>query len=88
MKLDSSNRNVVVAILIGFDLLFFSVTITLYILAIHLPTLKDLADKVWTVFMASNGAVSLALSIDGKHADDGKRSDSSATDGSPANPTK
>lgn len=82
MKVDTTSKNATIWILIGFDLMFFAITIALYVLAIHWPTLKDLADKVWTVFMAANGSVGLALSIESK------RSDSSATDGSPANPTK
>ena len=82
MKLDTTTKNGTTLVLIGFDLLFFSIAVAAHVFAIHWPTLNDLAGKLWTVFMASNGAVCLALSIDSK------RSDSSATDGSPANPTK
>ena len=83
MGLSLTTKNATIAILIAFDLMFFIGAVSLYLLAAtRLPTLKDLADKVWTVFMAANGSVGLALSIESK------RNDSSAADGTPATPTK
>jgi hypothetical protein len=88
MKLDAATKNATIWILVGFDLLFFFAAIAAHVLAVHWPTLNDLAGKVWTVFMAANGSVLLALSIDSKGSGEGKHDDSLATDGSPANPTK
>ncbi len=62
MRLNFDGKNWAVQIIFFLDMLFFGVAIALWLSPYH----KDIAQKVWEVFMGANGALLLLLNAEGK----------------------
>ena len=62
MKLSFDGKNWAVQIIFFLDMLFFGLALALWMSPYH----KDIAQKVWEVFMGANGALMLLLNAEGK----------------------
>ena len=62
MKLDFDGKNWAIKIIFFLDMLFFGIAVTLWMSPYH----KDIAQKIWEVFMGANGALMLLLNAEGK----------------------
>ena len=66
MKLNLSTKNAAIAIVLGLDIVFLAVYIIFAIRGVP----SGLADKLWGVFLGTNGALFLILNADAKSGSD------------------
>jgi len=63
---DLTTKNWAIAIVLGLDLIFLAIAIVFSVR----PEPSGLADKLWGIFMGSNGALFLILNADAKSGGD------------------
>ncbi len=66
MSLNFSSKNSAIGIILGLNLLFFTVWVVTLFLAVQHPALSDVTTKLYGVFMGVNNALMLVLNSEAK----------------------